>query len=325
MSLTDKIFGREELKEKINFLEDKVESLEKEKRELKRKADKEEKRAKEAVSEKQDLDRKINKQKDRIESLEEDLKKKEFLEDTSAVSGNRSRELGREDVKGILNKLDSMESKDEDMFTVYLPKGSSVQDLDSQGLIQTNLTLNQLQRLKEEGSETGKALFHCENLLSFLIKPPVPLKEEDWVKDSFFDVGPLKKGLDKKVGFLFLSAGGSAAAVFSEEIGEFEILKSEIKGKHSKGGFSQGRFERGRKEELKKHVDDVLDSCEEIIPDGLPVALCGSEEMIGLLKDSGFLEDKEFFRTKMDMSSIETRGDLERAFHKFWKSDIIHL
>ena len=38
-----------------------------------------------------------------------------------------------------------------------------------------------------------------------------------------------------------------------------EFVESQVKEKHSKGGWSQKRFERLREEDIKNHVDAVLD------------------------------------------------------------------
>jgi len=324
MSLTDKIFGRKELKERIGFLEDKIESLEKEKKDLERKAEKEKKRAKEAVSEKQDLDREIKEQKDRIQSLEDKLRKKEFLEETTPAEV-RDERVSRDVLMDLLDKLESFRSNKEDLFSVFVPTGSSVSDIDTQGFIQTNLTLNQLRRLKEEDSETGKVLFHCEGLLTFLIKPPVPIDEDIWSKDSGFTVEPLREALDSSVGFIYLSAGGSAVALFSDGIEDFEVVRSSIKGKHKKGGFSQGRFNRGREEEVKKHVEEVVEATETVVPEDVEVAVCGSEDLLGLLRETGFTDRRKTFRRSLDVSGIETKDQLDRAFKKFWRTRIIHL
>ncbi len=325
MSLTDKIFGREELKERIKFLEDKVDNLEDEKEELKRKADKEKERAKEAVSEKQELDRKIKKKQDKLASLQDKLKKKEFLEDKVPGTSEKTL-LGRDKTENVLDKLSSMESKEEDMVTVFLPEGSSVDDINSQGFLQTNLTLNQLRRLKEESSQTGMVLFHTEDLLNLLIKPPVPVTKEDWFKDTCFEVEPVSEKLEEEVGFVFLSAGGSSVALFSGEIEDFEIVKSKIKGKHKKGGFSQGRFERGREEEVKKHLEKVADACENVLPEGVgKIAISGSSDMIGSFSERDIFEKKRLFERSLDVSRIEDKESLERAFHKFWKSELIRL
>ncbi len=324
MSLTDKIFGRQSLKERISFLQERVEGLEKEKEELRIKADKEQNRAKEAITRKQQLDREIKKKQDRIESLQDEIKKKEFLSSTS-ISDKKTDEVPRERLGSILEKIGSIESKDDDLFTVFLPKETSVEDLDAEGLIQTNLTLNQLRRLKEESSETGKVLFHCEDLFSLLLKPPVPVRKDSWKKGKKFETDRLQELIEQDVGFVYLSAGGSSAALFSREIKDMEIVRSSIKGKHKKGGFSQGRFERGRMEEVKKHVEKVVDAAKKVIPEDVEVSVCGSEDLVALFEDSDFADERRTFRRNIDISGIETKNDLQRAFSRFWKASITYL
>ncbi len=325
MSLTDRILGRQRIKERVSFLEDRIESLEEEKKELKRKAEKEERRAREAVSKKQELDEEINRQRDKIESMKDRLRKKEFVEETT-TSGVDGDKVDRDTMTDLLDKLQSMESSKEDIFSVFLPESTTLRNLDSDGLLQTNLTLNQLRRLEQEDSETGKVFFHCENLLSILIKPPVPVDREQWVKDSSFVVEPLREKLESKVGFVFLSAGGSAVALFGEELEDFDVVKSKIKGKHKKGGFSQDRFQRGRDEDIKKHIEEVVRACEDIIPEDIEtLAVGGSPEMVGEFRESDLADDKNFFVKKLDVSSVKNPEDVKVIFSKFWKSDLIRI
>ncbi|MFP4116223.1 MAG: Vms1/Ankzf1 family peptidyl-tRNA hydrolase [Candidatus Aenigmatarchaeota archaeon] len=323
MSLKDKIFGREKLKQRISALESKVEGLEAEKEELDKKARKENKRAKEAVSKRQDLEKKINRQEDKIQSLKDELRKKELVEETTGVEADSHR-LGRDETEDLLSKLGSMESEKEDLFTVFLPSGATIQDLNSQGFLQTSLTLNQLRRLKNEKSETGKVFFHCKNLFNVLIKPPVPMDKGDWVKDRELVVKPVKEKLKEPVGFVFVSSGGSAAALFGEGIEESRLVESQIKGKHKKGGFSQDRFERARREEVKKHLNEVVDACDEVVPENVEkVAVSGSRRMVDEIKGMGIPGDA--FERALDLSSIENDEDLRRAFEEFWKTGIVHL
>jgi len=43
-----------------------------------------------------------------------------------------------------------------------------------------------------------------------------------------------------------------------------EFVQSQVKEKHSKGGWSQKRFERLREEDIKNHIDEVLQKLSEL-------------------------------------------------------------
>lgn len=324
MSLTDKIFGRSELKKRIKELEERIEALNKEKKHLEEKTEKERKRAKEAVSEKQELDEKINRQKDRIESLEDKLRKKEYAEKAIGEKTQPNR-LSRDKLRSLLEKLESVESKEEDIFTVFFPPGASMEDLASRSALQTNLTMNQLKKIKEESSETGKVLFYSENFISLMIKPPIPIEREDWNRSKTFEVSDLMKQLDSTMGFIFLSAGGSALSVFGEDVQESRFVKGEIKSKHGKGGFSQGRFERKRGEEVKAHLDNIEGAAKEFFPENLEiVALSGSKRMVKKFEKESDLKGT-IFEKKMDLSKIQDEEDIAKAFRTFWQSQIIKI
>lgn len=325
MSLTDKILGRQDLKDRIKKLEGKIQSLEGEKEKLKEQAEKERERAKEAVSKKQELNEKINRQEDKIQSLKDKLRKKEFVED-NLNQGPRPDRISKERLRKLVGKLKGIESGEEDLLSVFLPPGVEINRLDTEGVIQTSLTLNQLKRLKEEGSETGKAFFYTDDLISLMVKPPIPIDGEDWFLSNRFKVSPLEGVIDGKIGFIFLSANGSAVAVFDDEVKDFRKIGGDIKSKHKKGGFSQDRFERGRKEEVKKHIREVEGVCQDFFSDDIEkIALSGSEDMVNKFNGCDFLNDKSHFERKLNLSEITDRSDMERAFSEFWKAETVKI
>lgn len=319
MSLTDRLFGREKLKEKIDALQQELDQARREKQELQEKLESERERAKDAVSERQKLNERINRQQDKIGSLKDKIRRKEYIEDRVGKD-LRSNKISRNKLASLLNKLSSFESEGDDLLTVFLPPNASIEGVDSEGVLRTDLTLNQLKKLKEEESETGKVLFYCENLLSLLLKPPLPIKEQEWYRSKMFKISPIQEQLEKEIGYLFLSGGGSTAALFGKEVEDFEIIESKVKSKHKKGGFSQGRFERKREEEVKKHLDEVVENSREIFPADLEIfALSGNKKMVSSLREKDFLADKESFVKKIDLSKVSGKGDLEKAFNEFWK------
>lgn len=324
MSLTDKLFGRERLKTEIDKLRKRLREAEDEKEELKRQAEKERSRAKGAITEKQRLDEKINRQKDKIQSLEDKLRKRGYIEDTLGEKLERKK-LPMKDLRSILHVLGSVESPKEDLLTVYIPSGESG-GLDSQRLLQTSLTLKELQKLKGEESKTGKVLFYYEGFINIILKPPLPVKEGDWQQSKSFKTGPLENQLESKVGLIFISAGGSGMAIFDKGYERGEVVKSKIKDKHTRGGFSQGRFERQRENEVGNHLKKISERAEKFFGGGIDIfALSGSKEMVKEFEKLGVMEGKEYFEKGLNISSIESEEELRKAFEEFWKSYIVQL
>lgn len=318
MSLKDKLLGKEELKKKVEELEEELEEAERKREEAEEGAEKERERAREAITEKQELNEEINRKKDKIESLEGRVRKKEYVEEALG-SEIQSNTLSREDLMSFIEKLGSIESDREDLLTAYIPGDSGLEKL-SDGAIQNELTLNQLKSIQSLDWKTGKILFHANHLATLLVKPPLPVNVEEWELSDGLETSRLEKQLGREVGLIFLSAGGSAVCIFGEGVEKFRLVESEIKSKHSKGGFSQDRFERRREEEIKKHLERVEEAYEELLEGVETTALSGSGEMVN--RFSSKLAEGEAFERKLNISSIESEEDVERAFREFWKSEV---
>ncbi|MFP4045622.1 MAG: Vms1/Ankzf1 family peptidyl-tRNA hydrolase [Candidatus Aenigmatarchaeota archaeon] len=327
MSIADKILGKEKLKRKIGVLEDRLESLKEEKERLKEQADKDRKRAKEAISEKQNLHEKINRQQDKIESLKGRLNQEEMVRNAVESKEERHR-LGRKDLRSLLTKLGSMGSDREDMFSIYLPPGMPLGKLDREGSLRSEMKLSQLQRLKDIDSRTGKIMFYCEGLVEILIKPPLPIEEETWKSGNSFLVEPLEEQLEEsEIGLVFLSAGGSGVARFNGDV-KTVVVKSSIKGKHSKGGFSQDRFSRLRDEQVEEHLDEVEEAMKELWSETPEyVVLSGSQEMRKKFQDRNveLFSEAVTFEKPMDFSKVTNQEGMERVASFFWKTEVTQI
>lgn len=328
----DKLFGKghqeenAQLKDKIAELQGELKRLREEKEKLDRKLEKHKKRVKKAESEKQELHEKINHQEDQIQSLKNELR-------NEAVSEDEGWEL--KDVEPVLwenpelklGKIDSIRSEEDDLLTVFLPKDYSIREIEDSAFLQFKLSSRQLERLEKTKSGTGKVLIHTEGLFTMLIKPPLPIKRDEWLLSKKFKIEPLLSQFDKKICLVFLSSGGSAVATFDqEEIEDFRLVKADIKGRHSKGGFSQDRFQRGRGEEVKEHLNNVEKVVEELLDVDF-IALSGSQEMVSDFekKDLTHKFRDKIFHKRLDLSNVNVEKDLKKAIHKFWNVEVINL
>lgn len=325
MSIADKLLGRESLKRRINVLEERIENLQEEKKRLKEKTEKESKRAKEAVAEKQDLDEKINRQQDKIDSLKGRVNREEMVKDV--VENKKEKyKLNQEGLISLLSKLSSIESDREDLFSIYLPPGMSLGKLDREGSLRSEMRLNQLQKIKDLDSNTGKVMFYSEGLIELLFKPPLPIDKEMWDKGEEFIVEPLKKQMENEdIGLIFLSAGGSGVSYFGEES---KAVKSEIKGKHKKGGFSQDRFSRLRDEQVEKHLDDVEKAIDELWESAPKyIVFSGSSKLVKKFEDRKIscLSEAKTFEKPLDFSKVTSKKDMEKIADSFWNTYIVRF
>ncbi len=79
-------------------------------------------------------------------------------------------------------------------------------------------------------------------------------------------------------------------AMSQEGFEVLEFVESQVKEKHSKGGWSQKRFERLREEDIKNHVDAVLEKLSKLLGKYRTIVkyaiLSGDESLIKQIKPS---------------------------------------
>ena len=117
----------QELKKENQRLQEKIKELEEERDSFRNRFQAEKERRSKLSKEKQEAEEKLNK-------LEQKVQSQEKIQDSSAdVEDQDIEKLSLEQVKRILNKLQSIESSEKDLLTVYSPE--NIQELsDQQGL-----------------------------------------------------------------------------------------------------------------------------------------------------------------------------------------------
>ena len=110
-------------------------------------------------------------------------------------------------------------------------------------------------------SQRGKIILRCPQLFAFLLIPPFPVQESASWEGSNFTLDPILEAAETPVLVVSAHAGDTflGVAMSREGFEVKEFVESQVKEKHSKGGWSQKRFERLREEDIKNHVDAVLD------------------------------------------------------------------
>jgi hypothetical protein len=109
-------------------------------------------------------------------------------------------------------------------------------------------------------SQRGRIILRCPQLFALLLIPPFPVQESASWEGSNFTLDPILEAAETPVLVVSAHAGDTflGVAMSREGFEVKEFVESQVKEKHSKGGWSQKRFERLREEDIKNHLDDVL-------------------------------------------------------------------
>ncbi len=110
-------------------------------------------------------------------------------------------------------------------------------------------------------SQRGRMILYYPQLFALLLIPPFPIQEKASWEASTFQLDLISEMMETPVLVVSAHAGDTflGVAMSREGFEVKEFVESQVKEKHSKGGWSQKRFERLREEDVKNHVDAVLE------------------------------------------------------------------
>ena len=254
---SDKLKKKEE---RIEELEEKISDLEQDKDSWKERYESEEDRRKDLSRKKQKAEEELNRLKDKLRSTESDK------EDSEEVKSKDTEfdELSFSKARNILQKLDSMESRDKDLVTLYSP--SEVDNIQDLRALKNSISGEQFSSIKDL---EGYVAFLDQDTGNTVLKM-TPFYSPKFVLQEFFDVAEILEFFRKEKFWVTVSSGNTS--IYREKSGkvqEVESIKSRVNREHSKGGFSQGRFERKRDEQIQSHVEDVKKELEELDEENL--------------------------------------------------------
>jgi len=236
----DDVLGKTELKERIEELEDEVENL-------KERLKAEERRRKNAVTEKQEAHERANRMESKVQELEDRLERAE--EDEEDASYRIAKTVRGSVLDKALELIESARSGEDALTTVTVAPDDRVPNE-----FETETTAA-LQRVE---SKTGFAAFGDDaGIVRIALVPPLAVEETRVEHGSRFALDRSLFELPEKHAVAVVRSDEYAGGLYSDSGDErvgYTSLSSEVKSKHSKGGYSQGRFERARDEEVKKHV-----------------------------------------------------------------------
>lgn len=244
----------QELKDRIEDLEASIDEKENRIEKLENMLEAEKERRTKKAREKQEAEEELNRLKDKLRNLKsettEDHKETAERPDMEQISFDRT--------LSMLEKLDSMESREKNLVTIYSP--SNIEELDDLRGLKNSISKSQYSKI--EGLESFTAFLDQDTGNTVL--ETRPFFDSRFEVEEFFDVRELLEFIRSQKTWALVSAGNTR--IFREDNGEFEeieSIKSRVDREHSKGGFSQGRFERKRDEQIEKHIEQVKEKLEE--------------------------------------------------------------
>jgi peptide subunit release factor 1 (eRF1) len=246
--MLDDLLGKTALKDRIEELEEEVESLEEQ-------LAAEERRRKEAVTDKQEADRRVNRLEDKVEELRDRLDKEGKGEEGTEFRVAKA--VRDSTLADVLDLLESSESGEEALTTVYAAEGDTFPDefeAETTGLFRRV----ELERgLVAFGDDAG--------IVRAALVPPLAVDETRVDHGSSFALDRSLFELPEPYAVVVVRSDEYAGGVYDGERVAFSSLSSDVKSKHSKGGFSQSRFERGHDEAVKEHIRDAVEEFEETV------------------------------------------------------------
>ncbi len=141
-------------------------------------------------------------------------------------------------------------------------------------------------------SQRGRIILYYPQLFMLLLIPPFPVQESASWEGSNFTLDPILEASETPVLVVSAHAGDTflGVAMSREGFEVLEFVESQVKEKHSKGGWSQKRFERLREEDIKNHVDAVLQKLSGLLAKYGTIVkyaiLSGDESLIKQIKPS---------------------------------------
>lgn len=303
--MLDELFGRAELKDRIEELED-------DKHHLQRQLAAESERRSDAVSDKQAAEERVNRLEDRIAELEDRVDQQETSEEMDREA-RRAESLRGDRLDEVLSRLESVTTGPEGALS------AAVTDADA-GLPDAVTTAAGDAAQVVRG--VAPTIYYTDDagLVSVGLRPPImPEAFTEWAESFRID----REWFQPTGRLLFAVVRADVCAVGVYEGDNritFEGFESSVKSDHSKGGFSQDRFERIRDEQIDEHLTETRETIDTLLETNAPetVIITGEQAVVGELDD---LADHT--------ASTDAGGDpedaIEHGFADFWTTRLVGI
>lgn len=280
---------------------------------MKRKADKEKKRAKKAITEKQEVDKELKKANQKLETLKAELKRLKDSREEKEIF-RKVKSLPRNKVLSLIEDLNGYRGGKKSFSTHFF---SNPEESGRERIIRATRRID---------SKTGYiALWDKNELITCILVPPFPI-ENDFIREDRFRLDKLKDlyNSELKIGFASIHAGKSGTGLIKgSEMENFKITQGYVKGKHSKGGSSQGRFERIRENQIQKHEEKVREQIKERINDPDYLVLDGNKKILNRIKEN-LPFDKLVIEKSLDIGKIN-KNSPEQLIEQIWSCQLYIL
>ncbi|HSD59122.1 MAG TPA: Vms1/Ankzf1 family peptidyl-tRNA hydrolase [Methanotrichaceae archaeon] len=258
------LFGKKKLDDRIREMETSLLEAQKKNEELLATIEKRDEKIKKLTSAYQEANVALKAAEQRTASVEARLEPEKAVGQKPQGTKLTPREFER-----LIKKLSMLHSPEEDLLTAYAGISKALPSLPS---LPSGLPNEAEKLIGTIGSDRGLAVLHFPQLFTLVLKPPLPMTsmtESSLSVGGSFQLDPLKELMDTSVLVISAHAGDTFLGVSLNSLNKEgfeaeELVKSQVKEKHSKGGWSQKRFERLREEDIKKHVEDVIEKLAEM-------------------------------------------------------------
>ena len=276
------LFGKKKLEERIQELEVELVRLEGEREDLLRTLEKRDERIRTLSAAIQEANLALKAAKQRA-SARASPAPSDAAGESPEEQKPKARRLGLRDMDFLLEKLHAIRSPREDLLVAYYPGPIPEDPAIPQPLKRAAAAIN---------SWRGGIILHCPQLFSLLLIPPFPIKESQSHEGGKFSLNTIREMMEEPVLLVSAHAGDTFLGVSfcRDKFEAEELVQSSVMGRHSKGGWSQKRFERLRDEDVKAHVDLVIDKLQAMLGRYKPVlhyaVLSGEESLVRQIASS---------------------------------------
>jgi peptide subunit release factor 1 (eRF1) len=243
------LFGKKKLDDRIRELEASLSDVQKKNEELLAALEKRDEKIKKLTSAYQEANVVLKAAEQRAASAQTQARPEAEKREEPKPQGTR---LSPREFERLAKRLLTLRSPEDDLLTAYISNHAA---------LPSGLPPEAERLIGVLGSERGWAVLHCPQLFTLILKPPLPLTESTLSVSGVFQLDPLREMMDTPLLVISAHAGDTFLGV-SLNKGGFEaeeLVESQVKEKHSKGGWSQKRFERLREEDIKNHIENVVE------------------------------------------------------------------
>jgi peptide subunit release factor 1 (eRF1) len=288
--MLDDLLGRTELKERI-------EELEAERESLKDQLSAEQRRRRDATTDKQEAQRRVNSLEDRVTQLEDQVER--LQSDETSLSVRREMTLTGSRLDEVLSRLSSFRTSPEGALSAYIEDGHDLPSAVREAFGERAALVSRASPCLALADDAG--------LVTVCLRPPVaPEPFTEWAGEFRLD-----RGWFQPRGRYTLALVRSDLFAMGTYEGDqrtaFHGFDSDLKSQHSKGGFSQSRFERLRDEQIENHLERCRTALDERQTDRLYVV--GEGSVLG-----------EFEEPADETATVDATGEPEQAFQSAWEA-----